>query len=146
LRNFDGVEVHSVDGLSALLESKEPGQKVFVETNVSSYVVALSDRKKMGVTVALAPVLNLENAPKKGFELVYSFFALLASILSLTALLNLLVGIVNLLPLFITDGHKWMYYELAEWFGKKNGERLALAIGVFALLILALNALPWFWR
>lgn len=146
LRKFDGTVVHSVEQLSQLLDSKQPGQTVVVETNASSYSVKLSDKKKLGVTIAMAPLINFENAPKKGLELVYGFFALLASILSLTALLNLLVGLVNLLPLFITDGHKWMYYEFAEWFGKKNGERLALAIGIFALLILVLNALPWFWK
>lgn len=144
LQKADGVELYSTEQLASVIALKNAGDAIVVETASSNATVLLSKEKKMGVSLALTPVKELEDIPSPGFEFVYPVLALLASILSLTAMLNLLIGVVNLIPLFITDGQKWLYYELCEWYGKKTAMRMSVAIGVLALIAIAVNALPWF--
>jgi len=64
--------------------------------------------------------------------------------------LNLLVGLINLMPFFIFDGARLMedlvhfYMRLAGAKDGKHARRIVRATGYFILFLLVLNALPWF--
>jgi len=57
--------------------------------------------------------------------------------LLITFLLNLLVGIVNLLPIPGFDG--WQIYRL------EASKKVVNALAAIVLVALILNVVPWFW-
>ena len=86
---------------------------------------------------------------------MYYLLSFLLVFLSSTAYLNLAIGSINLVPLFITDGGRIVSEEFGDYFisklGKKRGKKFAvrasMATSAIALaLVLANLLLPPFLR
>jgi membrane-associated protease RseP (regulator of RpoE activity) len=99
--------------------------------------VRLGENKRLGVT--------LENLPRAGYEWLLYAAAFLLSTVALTGFLNFALSTVNILPLFITDGHRLLYEELLARLGPKrehDAKLLSKVIGFATLALLLVNALP----
>ncbi len=136
ITHIDGVEVKDTNQLLTQLASKKP------ETNVNltlqtgeNKIVTLNQEAKMGIGAA--------NAPIQGSGVQYTIATLLMSILNWTALLSLALAVINLLPLFITDGHKLIAYELESILkDKKKASLITNGMGIVMVIVLIFNALP----
>ncbi|MBI5036775.1 site-2 protease family protein [Candidatus Micrarchaeota archaeon] len=106
LLKVEGKRILLPSDIASALEGKSGGEEVSLETNAGVKKVALGANAKLGIQASLTPSVLLENKPKQGFGFIYSLLSFLLLVFSLTYLLNLLIAVVNLLPLFITDGHK----------------------------------------
>lgn len=140
----DGQAVGKVADIGRVVSAKKPGESVSITTQFGDKVVPIGDDGKLGIQITLSSVGVLNNRPKSGSEQAYATVSLLLVLFSWTYLLNILIGIVNLLPLFITDGQKMIYYELVPKFGKERAAQLSTAAGLFMLGLILLNALPYF--
>ncbi|MEK6923970.1 MAG: site-2 protease family protein [Candidatus Micrarchaeota archaeon] len=99
---------------------------------------------KLGVQLSQKAAFLLQDKPKPGLQLPFALATLLASILALTAVLNLALAIINVLPVFITDGHRIIYEELAEKLGKNTAAKAAAAAGAVTLGLIVINLARWF--
>ncbi|OIO25751.1 hypothetical protein AUJ14_03460 [Candidatus Micrarchaeota archaeon CG1_02_55_22] len=145
LKTVDGEKVYSSDGLRAALKGKE-GVAIGLlrdgeAENVSVY---LDNGGRLGITVIQQPSFAVNTVAKPGLAWPFALYILLFSILTFTALLNFALAVVNVLPLFITDGHQILQAELIEAFGKKRGIAVSLAVGAIALVLILINLARWF--
>jgi len=136
------IYVHS--DVKAALGSKTAGESVIVETNTGEKTVQLNSEGKLGITVLSKQAVEFQSNPFNPF--LFGLFYFLLTVISFTMALNFILATINLLPLFLlpTDGQRIFLVELRNSFGRKNGTKLAVAIGVLCLGLLVINALPWF--
>jgi len=136
---LNGQPVMNTMDLGNELQKLGAGNTAVIQTlDGNTYFVILKEKGKLGVTVS--------NAAKKGQEFLQGLLALLFSIANLTALLNFMIALFNMMPLFITDGHLIIKEELRKAFGPKRqwaADLAAKAIGIIFLAILLVNFLPW---
>ena len=142
--SIDGRKVRVPSDIGQVVSSKSPGDTVAIQTQNGMKTVAIGPDGKLGIQIALSSVGVLNNQPKAGSEQLYGVLSFVLVIFTWTFLLNILIGIVNLLPLFITDGQKMIYYELVPRFGKDRAAQLSTAAGLLMLALVLLNALPYF--
>ena len=136
---LNGQPIANTMDLGAALQNLDAGDTAVIQTlDGATYSIVLKEKSKLGVVVS--------NAAKKGLEFLHGLLALLFSIANLTALLNLMIALFNMMPLFITDGHLIIKEELLKAFGPKReweAKLAAKAIGIIFLAILLINFLPW---
>ena len=141
--SVDGERVDGLNGLKAALSEKSEGDEVLVGTSAGEKLATLGPNAQIGVT--LSPVMPFELEDEPNNPVAYAIASFVLVVFSFTYLLNFILATVNLLPLFITDGHRIIFEELKKSFGRKKADWASLALGVLALLLLALNAAPWLW-
>ncbi len=137
-----GMDVYTSAGLREALDGAKAGETVSIVTDKGAKNAVLNSEGKLGITVSLKQTVEFQNVPYNAllFGLLYFIFVVLV----FTYTLNFILAMVNLLPLFLTDGHKMILIELQDILGKKNGAKATLALGGLGLLLIILNALPWF--
>ncbi|MDE1845953.1 MAG: site-2 protease family protein [Candidatus Micrarchaeota archaeon] len=123
---------HIVTNLTSLAAaaSSIPFTGVLVQTDKGNYSLISNATGKIGVSLSQTrgPIATLSGS------IVYFIY----TVLSLSFLLNFLVGVVNLLPIPSFDG--WQIYQLLT----KNKKVLGTLAWLAVLSILA-NVLPWIW-
>jgi len=108
------------------IEAK-PNEEITLQTDRGEITVKANDEGKIGVYVLKYSKEGLLRYYGNGLDFIYNFLALLFA-------LNMMVGVVNLLPAFVFDGAK-MVEELLP-------EKAAKAINVATFIALLLLFLP----
>ena len=136
---INGVSITSVQPLVDTLKKLGPGGAVSLSLASGKTVdLKLDDQGKLGVQIApyVSPVNSLQ----------YSISTFFEEVLKWAVLLSLALATINLLPLFVTDGHHLIRDEFKQLF--KHNEKLANlttnALAGFILLLIIINALPLF--
>ncbi|MGC8850972.1 MAG: site-2 protease family protein [Candidatus Micrarchaeia archaeon] len=134
----NGQPIKTTADLAAALQEHAPGETITLQTTAGEKTAVLSSDSKLGITA--------HNAPAPGMEALHSLLALALSVMNWTAVLNLMVALFNVMPLFITDGHLIMREELIYRLGTKRettAKLVAKAVGAAFLFLLLINFLPW---
>ncbi|MFA6049061.1 MAG: site-2 protease family protein [Candidatus Micrarchaeia archaeon] len=144
---IDGKPVFTVEQMRTALSAKTQGQEITLRTDRGEKKLALGAGGKLGIQARERPALAFEEKPKAGLENAYYAVSLLLAILSSTMQLNLALAVINLLPLFITDGSRIIYEELmfrlkepyAEKGKKTLSSRIAVVAGMATVALLLIN-------
>lgn len=137
-----GNPIHSSFELGAVTAARQAGDYIDLSVRdtagqVTVRRVRLGEGKKLGIT--------LENIPKANLDWLFGALAFLISTVTLTGFLNFALSTINILPLFITDGHRLLQEELVAYLGPKrehDAKLLARLAGFATLGLLVINALP----
>lgn len=144
----DGKRVYSISQLQEVLSGKKEGDVVFLKTEKGEKSVVLGKNGKMGATFSQSPAVFVKNDSIYFLFLnITDFVLFLLTTFRLIFFLSLTIAVVNVLPLFITDGHRLIAEELMLRFGKKNAKmvsRIVVGIGLLTLALIVINALPYF--
>jgi len=139
----DGERVVGITGLASAISDKKQGDTLVLSTQNGDKTVTVGNKNKLGISV-------LPSATA-GNELVFAILGFIMTVLASTAYINVAIGAINLVPLFITDGARIVSEELnaglSKILGKRKGlpvaARLSYLASVTALLLIAVNlALP----
>jgi len=139
----DGERVVGISGLASAISDKKQGDTIMLSTQNGDKTVTVGSKNKLGISVLPAATA--------GNELVFAILGFIMTVLASTAYINVAIGAINLVPLFVTDGARIVSEELndglARMLGKKKGlpvaSKLSLAASVVALLLILVNlALP----
>ncbi|MFA6329889.1 MAG: site-2 protease family protein [Candidatus Micrarchaeia archaeon] len=139
----DGERVVGISGLASAISDSRQGDTLVLSTQDGDKTVTVGNRNKLGISVLPAATA--------GNEIVFAIIGFIMTVLASTAYINVAIGAINLVPLFITDGARIVSEELNEgltrMLGKKRGlpvaARLSLLASVAAVLLIAVNlALP----
>ncbi len=134
----NSVSVLSLAPFVSTLQKAGAGEVVSLELLSGKKVdVKLDDAGKMGVQVG--GYVESSNA------LLHTIVSLFASVLNWSVLLSLALAMINLLPLFITDGHHLIGDEVSRLF-PKNPQLAKLTTNALAgivLLLLLFNMFPF---
>ncbi len=148
---IDGVSVLTVENFTKALGAKKPGDTIAVLTNVSAYSVTLAsnpaDKEKpyMGVFVAQSTRI------KESFEQRYGVWVApvvlwIAGLLLWMYVLNIGIGLFNLLPIPIVDGGRMFQLVCERFFEKERARKVWKNVGVFFILLILVNLVLGFAR
>lgn len=141
---IDGTPVETVENFTVLLSSKEPRDAIEVTTNVSTYIITLAsnptDEEKpyMGVFVAQHTQI------KESFEQKYGAWLApvilwIAGLLLWMYVLNIGIGMFNLLPIPICDGGRMFQLVCQKLFEKERAHKVWKNVGIFFILLILVN-------
>jgi len=125
---WNNYPIENLSSFKVAAANDKPFSTISVETNKGTYIFKTNQTGKIGVYVQ-------ENYTPT--TLFGSFIYFIFTVAALSFLLNLLVGIVNLLPIPGFDG--WQIYRL------EASKKVVNALAAIVLIALILNVVPWFW-
>ncbi len=143
ITSVDGERVVGITGLSSAISDKKQGDALTLSTQNGDKTVTIGDQNKLGISVLPAATA--------GNEVIFGILGFIMTVLASTAYINVAIGAINLVPLFITDGARIVSEELNDAFGRRLGKRKGLPVAAklsfyasaAALLLIAVNlALP----
>jgi len=147
ITKIDGNDVNNINDISTVLSEKNPGDKISLTTDKGDYDVILSDNEGkayLGTSLSVDEVVYNERAldkyGKTGLDLIFWFSQLLFWLW----VINIGVGLFNLLPLGPIDGGKMLFVSLTKFVSKENAMKTWKTVSFFLLLLLIINLLPWF--
>ena len=145
--------IYATKDISTIISQKSAGDevKITVEEKGQHYnkKITLGADKKIGVILTQTPAMSVENKAVPGMELLLAIVSFLLSVFGITAFLNFALSVVNLLPIFVTDGHRMIFEEFAAALGggsksERKAAKITNAIGIMLLLVLLVNLGRWF--
>ncbi len=148
---IDGVPVMTVENFTVALGAKKPGDTITVLTNVSTYAVTLAsnpaDKEKpyMGVFVAQSTRIKASFEEKYGSWLAPAILWV-AGLLLWMYVLNIGIGLFNLLPIPIVDGGRMFQLVCERFFEKERARKVWKNVGVFFILLILVNLVLGFAR
>ncbi len=119
-------------------KNRYPGLSAEAEKRVSLLNTELDNYTKLGF-IGIASVYTAAQT-RPGLEFFSGIISFILGLLGFTALINLGVGIVNLLPLWITDGAR-MWELVFMRISRKRYKKILKAVSYFVLLMILLNFL-----
>ncbi len=144
--SIDDNEMLSVKNFTDYLSNKTPNEEINVKTNASSYPITLGmnpnneEKAYLGVFVEQHTTVSPEFENKYGkitADIIMWFIGLLIWLY----LLNLGIGLFNLVPLPITDGGRMMLLALQKYFKEKTAMKIWKFLSVVFILLIVLNIL-----
>lgn len=129
--DWNGYPIANISSFKVAAANDTAYRNISVVTNTGSYLLRANATGKVGVYVSEVVVQE----PKTP-GIAYSIINFLYEVVSLSFLLNFLVGVVNMLPLPGLDG--WRVYQT-----KIKDKRVLNAIVWVIVILIVLNVLPW---
>lgn len=145
--NVDGKNISNKDDFLNAINSKKPGDKVFVKANGTFYEVELGNdtngNTKMGVYVSPASIGLKASIKQKYFDF-YPAYAWILELMFWLFAISLGVGLFNLLPLGPVDGGRMFYVGMLAIFkNEKKAKKIYLFITLLCLLLIFINLMPF---
>lgn len=140
----NGIATPTVANFTAILDAVGVGEEITISTPEKDYsLTAISSpenasKAHIGVFIFQHNALKPKVAARWGNKLPWSIFYLL-QFLQWLFILNLGIGLANLLPLGPVDGGRMMLSGLTRFFRKERALFLWRQISLFVLLLLILN-------
>ena len=154
ITGIDSSRLDTLSNFTEIVERKSPGDKVIMQTDRGNYSVILganpknSSKPYFGVNIMQNFGLNRNFAAKYGEFIpnallwIFGQFGLLYWLV----LLNLGIGIFNLVPVGPIDGGRMLILALEKYFRKDRAKKIMGIISLTFLLIIILNILAGFLR
>jgi membrane-associated protease RseP (regulator of RpoE activity) len=137
--SVNGVSVKNVNDFIDALQDVKAGEMISMVANTKEFVVKTTTNPKdgksayLGITVASHIVGNFKNG-----EFIFNIWKVIANFLSLTGALSLGIGLINLFPIFITDGARMLQISFGR-ISQKKGIGVWKKVNIFCLLVLLLS-------
>ncbi|MBI2139858.1 site-2 protease family protein [Candidatus Woesearchaeota archaeon] len=140
-----------IEDFKKALDGKKPGEKISLRTNTSSYTIALSANPEDAGKGYLGIYVEQHTRVKPGFAEKYgvwvsSLFLWFAGLLMWLYILNLGIGLFNLVPLGPLDGGRMFFVALQHFFGDKKAKTIARKVSAALLLMLVVTLIFGFVR
>ena len=132
IEEINGVKINNFYDLKNFLENLTPNTLVHVKTDDLNYTFPLAEdpvtnRAVMGVQLSYYEKVN---------GLGFMFYNFLLTLVWWLAILNLGVGMFNLLPLGILDGGQMLLASLEKFLGEKKAQKTFKVVSIAFLIIL----------
>ncbi len=140
---INNMDVPSIENFTAVLNSTKPGDKVTVVTNISSYEVTLAEdpqnvnKSYLGIFVRQRSEIDEEFSAKYG-NILTSVLIWFIGLFYWFYILNLGIGLFNLVPLGPIDGGRMLHTLLEKYLREDVALKVWKFIGsLFLFIILA---------
>ncbi len=147
ITTVDGTQIETLENFTLVMEGKKPGDMIVVGTNISQYKMVLSsspdskEKPYLGVYVAESAKINPEFEQKYGNYLA-PVIMWIVGLFYWLFVLNLGIGLFNLVPLGPVDGGRMLLTSLEavckDKKGKEDKKKAALLWKMISIFFLAL--------
>lgn len=128
--SWNGHNVTTLSELQSAAKQDTPNSTVSLVTSNGTYRVVANATGKIGVYVGQGFRIG-DGIGGEALYFLYTFF-------SLAFLINLLAGLVNMLPIVGLDGYRVFRVSIKD-------QRIPRFLMIFLLAMLFVNVLPWIW-
>jgi len=138
---INGVDVPSIDNFTLALNSTKPGDKVSVVTNVTTYTLQLAEnpnhvnKSYLGILVRQKSEISKSFTDKYG-GILTSVIIWFIGLFYWFYILNLGIGLFNLVPLGPVDGGRMLHTVLEKYVRKDIAFQIWKFVGTLFLLII----------
>ena len=144
IKEIDGTAITLVGNFSKLMEEKRPGDNIFVKTDKASYNINLAANPENKSMAYLGVYIQQNQKIKDSVIKSYGNFipnSLLwfIGLLYWLFVLNLGIGLFNLVPIGPIDGGRMMQLVCHRLFDKERGDWIWKRISIFFLLLVFVN-------
>lgn len=144
IKQADATPTPYRENLSEFLHSKKPGDMITLKTDKSSYEIKLAQNPKNQSSAYMGAYLEQSAKVKDGIKSSYGEFlpnavVWLAGLFLFLFILNLGIGMFNLVPIGPLDGGRMLQLPLQRYFGEEKGNKILGYISLFFLLIIFMN-------
>lgn len=149
IKEVDNQPTPYLDNLSAILKSKKPGEKISVVTDKSSYQLALAKNPENESTAYMGAFLEQKTKVKDNIKASYGEFLpnsviWVYGLLIILFILNLGIGLFNLVPIGPLDGGRMLQLVLHRIFDVEKGNKVWGYVGMFFLILVFVNIVAAF--
>ncbi|MBA3064404.1 hypothetical protein FP803_03115 [Candidatus Woesearchaeota archaeon] len=143
---IDNMPITTVENFTEIMQNKTPGESVIITTNVTDYNIVLTespDNKSMaylGIYLTQNQEIK-ENILKKYGKILPDIFVWFVGLFYWLYILNLGIGLFNLVPLGPIDGGRMLQLLMHKLFKKKKGDKVWKAISFVFLGLVLINVL-----
>ena len=141
---MEGVKMESSDNFTTVLDAAVPNQTIRVVTNVSSYAIILAEHPSkpgkayLGVSAMPKSIVREEFKERYG-QTIPNVLLWLIGLFYWMFLLNLGIGLFNLVPLGPIDGGRMLKAALLHYFEEKKAVKIWICISLIILSTIFLN-------
>ncbi|MBI1969067.1 site-2 protease family protein [Candidatus Woesearchaeota archaeon] len=151
IRQIDNIPIASVENFTALLETKKPGEQISIFTNRTSYHVVLAANPEHADKAYLGVYVTQHTKMKEKFIAQYGrwtgeFIVWVGGLFFWLFLLNLGIGLFNLVPLGPIDGGRMLKTALEHFFPQQKAIKYWKFISMVFLGLIVVNILFAFMR
>ncbi|MBN2111552.1 site-2 protease family protein [Candidatus Woesearchaeota archaeon] len=138
---LNNIDVPSIDNFTAVLETTKPGQQITVQTNETAYQITLAhdpadeNRSYLGIYVKQSTRISEDFREKYGNILTSSIIWVIG-LFYWFYVLNLGIGLFNLVPIGPLDGGKMLYTVLTKYLREDIAIKAWKLISSFFLLLI----------
>ncbi len=149
IQNIDGIETPYVDNLSAVMKTKNPYDLVKIKTDKSEYEIKLGKNPENESLAYMGLLLEQSTRIKGSVESNYgkvlpNLVIWVSGLFFILFVLNLGIGLFNLVPIGPIDGGRMMQLALHKIFGEEKGNKAWHYIGMFFLVLILVNVVAGF--
>lgn len=143
---IDNMPISTVENFTEIMQTKTPGESVFITTNITNYNITLAenpDNKSRGY-LGILLIQNQEikeNILQKYGKILPDIFIWFIGLFYWLYVLNLGIGLFNLVPLGPIDGGRMLQLLMHKLFKKKKGDKVWKAISFIFLSLIVINIL-----
>jgi membrane-associated protease RseP (regulator of RpoE activity) len=144
IQQVDDEPTPYVNNLSSALRSKKPNDVVLVKTDKSTYEIKLARNPENESLAYIGAFLEQSTKIKDDIKANYGKFlpnALIwiSGLFVILFILNLGIGLFNLVPIGPLDGGRMLQLVLHRIFDKEKGDKYWYYIGMFFLVLIFIN-------
>ena len=150
ITKIDGTEITYITNFTSLLENKKPGDRITLVTNRSAYDILLVESPEDKEKAYLGVYVKQSTKIKESFKEKYGTFLpsvilWFIGLLFWLYVLNLGIGLFNLVPIGPVDGGRMAHTVLTKYF-KKIGIKIWKTISVIFIILILCNIIYAFIR
>jgi len=141
VQEIDGTKIITFENLSDVMKTKRPGQNIIIVTDRSEYKIKLAKNPDneslayMGAHFDQSRDIN-EKAKNKFGSFIPNFIIWVFLLFTWIHILNLGIGLFNLVPAGPLDGGRMLQLPLQRIFGKDRGNKVWSYIGLGLFFII----------
>jgi len=144
VKSIDGRDIKTLDDFSGILDNKKPGTEITLKTDASSYDILLAKNPKDETKSYLGVYVRQDSAIKDAFRNKYGNFipkviSWIIGLFGWLILLNLGIGLFNLVPIGPLDGGRMMQIALKRFFNDKKANKYWHHISMAFLFLVVIN-------
>ena len=139
IREINGTIIRDIDDFLEALGNASPGDTLIIRTDNGSLMIKLGrnpqDENKpyLGITITNYYRSNIPFIPDEMYEELFYF-------IYITMLLQFIIILLNALPIFVSDGAKFLFFFLRERIRNRvYADKLYLFVNWLCLIIILLN-------
>ncbi len=149
LISIDSTLITDPANFTAIIQSKKPGDKILVKTDKKEVAIELakhqSNASKAFMGLAITPETKVKSQVEQKYGKALPAIAIwLTGLLYWLYLLNIGIGVFNLVPLGPVDGGRIMYATLEKYLSKEKTKMIGKYVSLSFLLIILVNVFAGF--